>query len=268
MIADISGLAVPRMPVRLSLGKNSALATPTCALARTSCCSTWRRSGRRSSRVEGNPAGTVGTTGCPYIGVPRGIGAGALPRRMLIWFSFATTWFSSSGMFACAPPSAPSARAVWSLEATPEPQAILEQVVGALERLGAVARDLELHVQREQLEVRLSQVADQRQPHAAPRLLGGQQVRARGLVGSADAPPDVQLPLGGERPQEEVRRGVLRHLGRDPGRGQGVATARRRRSCSRSAGRTASAPPRPGRALPACGRRRSSRRSCWRALPG
>ena len=107
----------------------------------------------------------------------------------------------------------------------PEPQAILEQVVGALKRLGAVARDLDLHVQREQLEVRLSQVADQRQPHAAPRLFGGQQVRARGLVGSADAPPDVQLPLGGERPQEEVRRGVLRHIGRDPERGHGVATA-------------------------------------------
>jgi hypothetical protein len=120
VIADISGLAVPRMPVRLSLGKNSALATPTCALARTNCCSTWRRSGRRWSRVEGNPAGTVGATGCPYIGVPRGIGAGALPRRMLIWFSFARTRFSSSGMFACAPPSAPSAHGPRSVAVSPD----------------------------------------------------------------------------------------------------------------------------------------------------
>jgi hypothetical protein len=105
----------------------------------------------------------------------------------------------------------------------PEPQAIQEEVVGALERLGAVARDLELDVQRQQLEVRLGHVADQRQPHAAPRLLGGQQVRLRGLVGPADASPDVQLPLGGERPQEEVRRDVCR--GRNTERGQRVAAA-------------------------------------------
>ena len=96
---------------------------------------------------------------------------------MLIWFSFAAIWFSSSGIVASAPPSAPSAREVWSWEATPNSQAILEQVVDALERLRAVARDLELHVEREQLEVRLGQVADQRQPHAAPRLLGGEEVR-------------------------------------------------------------------------------------------
>ena len=150
----------------------------------------------------------------------------------------------------------------------PEPQAILEQVVGALERLGAVARDLELHVQREQLEVRLSQVADQRQPHAAPRLLGGQQVRARGLAGSADAPPDVQLPLGGERPQEEVRRGVLRHLGRDPERGHGVATAGHGEVVADLREELRARHPDAGRAPPVCGRRRSSRRSCWRAPPG
>ena len=142
---------------------------------------------------------------------------------MLIWFSFATTCFSSSGMFACAPPSAPSARAVWRWEASPT-QAILEQVVGALERLGAVARDLDVHVQREQLEVRLSQVADQRQPHAAPRLLGGQQVRARGLVGSADAPPMSSSHWAESAPKKKFVV-VLRHLGRDPERGHGVATA-------------------------------------------
>src|SRR2546427_6792448 len=39
----------------LTLGKNSALATPICALALTSCCSACRRSGRRSRSVDGNP---------------------------------------------------------------------------------------------------------------------------------------------------------------------------------------------------------------------
>src|SRR5437870_7234167 len=68
--ADTSGLAVPSRAVRLSLGKNSALATPIRALALTSCCSAWRRSGRRWRSVDGNPAGTVGTIGCSYIGLP------------------------------------------------------------------------------------------------------------------------------------------------------------------------------------------------------
>ncbi len=117
--ADTSGLAVPNSAVRFSFGKNSALATPMRALAPTSCCSAWRRSGRRSSSADGSPAGTVGTTACAYIGSPRGMGMGLRPSRMLIWFSFATISLSISGMVACAAPSAPSARAVSSFEATP-----------------------------------------------------------------------------------------------------------------------------------------------------
>ena len=107
-------------------------------------------------------------------------------------------------MLACAPPSAPSARDVSSFEATPDLEAIQEQVVGALVRLRAVPGDLELHVERQQLEVRLGQVADQRQPHAAPGVLGGQEVRPRRLVRATDAPPDVELPRRGERAEEEV----------------------------------------------------------------
>src|SRR5690349_2942532 len=74
--ADTSGLAVPNSAVRLSLGKNSALATPIRALALTSRCSASRKSGRRSSSADGKPAGTTGATGCSYIGLPRGIGRG------------------------------------------------------------------------------------------------------------------------------------------------------------------------------------------------
>ncbi len=89
------------------------------ALAPTSFCSACRRSGRRSSSADGNPAGTVGTTACSYIGTPRGTGPGFRPSRMLIWFSFATISLSSWGMLASAEPRAPSARDVSSFEATP-----------------------------------------------------------------------------------------------------------------------------------------------------
>ena len=89
VMADSSGLALPSMPVRLSFGRKSALATPIWALAATSCCSALSRSGRRSIRAEGSPAGTDGTTVWAKSGVPRGMGPGFLPSSVLIWFSLA-----------------------------------------------------------------------------------------------------------------------------------------------------------------------------------
>jgi hypothetical protein len=100
--AETSGLAVPSSVVMLKRGTKSAVATPMRALAATSYCSALRRSGRRSSGVDGNPTVTTGTIGCAYIGVPRGIGPGARPSRMLIWFSLAVIWLSSRGMAASA----------------------------------------------------------------------------------------------------------------------------------------------------------------------
>ena len=72
-------------------------------------------------------------------------------------------------------------------------QAIQKQIVRPLIRPRTVPGDLQLHVEREQLEVRLGQVTDQRQPHAAPRILGGEQRGAGRLVRTADATPDVEL---------------------------------------------------------------------------
>ena len=192
--AEISGLAVPNSAVRLSLGKNSALATPMRALAATSCCSTWRRSGRRSSSADGNPAGTVRHHGLLVHGRPAHDRPGRLAEQdadLVFLGDDGALDLRDGGLGA-----AQRALGAGGLElgGDAEPEAILEQIVGALVGVGAVARDLKLHVERQQLEVRLGQVADQRQPHAAPGVLGGQEVRARRLVRATDAPPDVELP--------------------------------------------------------------------------
>ena len=87
-----------------------------------------------------------------------------------------------------------------------EIEAIQEQVVGALVGIRAVPGDLQLHIEGEQLEVGLGQVADERQPDGAPRVLRGQQRGACGLVRATDAAPDVELPRHGHRRGVEVAR--------------------------------------------------------------
>ncbi|MCY1530406.1 hypothetical protein D9M68_655910 [compost metagenome] len=52
-------LAVPAEPVRLMVGKNAARAAPIFALAPFNWCSAARMSGRRASRSDGSPAGSV-----------------------------------------------------------------------------------------------------------------------------------------------------------------------------------------------------------------
>ena len=115
-----------------------------------------------------------------------------------------------------------------------ELEPILEYVVGPLVGVRAVPGDLEPHVERQQLEVRLRQVADQGQPDAAPGVLGGQQGRPRRLVRAPDAAPDVQLPRRGERAVIEVVGGVglspgpTRHASRDVGSRHAGAVVERR----------------------------------------
>jgi len=53
---ESSVLAVPKLPVRLTLGKNAARATSMLALAVRRLCSADRMSGRRSSRSDGSPS--------------------------------------------------------------------------------------------------------------------------------------------------------------------------------------------------------------------
>ena len=115
-----------------------------------------------------------------------------------------------------------------------ELEPILEDVERPLVGVGAVAGDVEPHVELQQLEVGLRQVADQRQPDAAPGVLGGQEGRPRRLVRAPDAAPDVQLPRRRERAVIEVVGGVglspgpTRHASRDVGSRHAGAVVERR----------------------------------------
>src|SRR5438309_484103 len=88
-----------------------------------------------------------------------------------------------------------------------------EEVEGVLERDPRALRDLELAVELEQLEVGLRHVAHQREQHAAPRRLGGEIIRTRGLGGAPDTAPDVDLPGEVERAEEGVEGHVPRAAG-------------------------------------------------------
>ncbi len=89
--ADNCGLIFPSNAVNPIFGKNSAMDSPTCALAERRSCSVSRTSGRRSNKAEGNPAGTSG--GSPANNPPaRWIGPGTRPNKMQSSFSVVEIW--------------------------------------------------------------------------------------------------------------------------------------------------------------------------------
>src|SRR3974390_1286656 len=76
-----SPLRYPPEAVKVTTGKNAALATPIRALADASNRSAWATSGRRSSSSAGRPAGIGGGIGCQLVTASTGIRktAGLLP---------------------------------------------------------------------------------------------------------------------------------------------------------------------------------------------
>jgi hypothetical protein len=62
-----------------------------------------------------------------------------------------------------------------------------------------LAGNLQLRVEAAQLQVAVGHRSDQRQDHAAPRLVGGQQVGQRRLGLAPNAAPEVDLPARRER---------------------------------------------------------------------
>ena len=82
-----SPLTPPRNPVRLIVGKNSALAAPMSALAATRSCSACTTSGRRSSSDAGRPGGIGGGKASPSARRSRAIGAGGRPSSSESAFS-------------------------------------------------------------------------------------------------------------------------------------------------------------------------------------
>src|SRR5262249_56008150 len=85
-------------------------------------------------------------------------------------------------------------------------QAAMEQVVGLLERRDRALGDLQLQVELAELEVARGDVRDEREQHAAARLLGGQDLCARRLVQAPDAAPQIDLPGDAEVDVVEVLR--------------------------------------------------------------
>src|SRR3974377_1258011 len=74
----------PAVPVIRILGKSLALASPMLALAATRDCSAERISGRRSKRADVRPGGMVTVNFCSRRDLPRRMGPGFLPNRILI----------------------------------------------------------------------------------------------------------------------------------------------------------------------------------------
>jgi hypothetical protein len=69
-------LALPKLAVSEIRGKKAALAAPMLALAASSCCSAARRSGRRTRRSDGSPAGRSPGICCASSGSGAGRSAG------------------------------------------------------------------------------------------------------------------------------------------------------------------------------------------------
>jgi hypothetical protein len=91
-----SVLVTPKEPVSAMRGKRRALASPMFAVAAARSCSAARTSGRRSSRAEGSPAGTVLGSFCSSIARPRGMAPGLWPRSTESSFSLRATRRSMS----------------------------------------------------------------------------------------------------------------------------------------------------------------------------
>ena len=115
-------------------------------------------------------------------------------------------------MLAAAEASAPSAREVWQpgdhalLEAAPE------EGIGAIEGIRRAPGDVEAQIEGQQLEVGQGHVAHQGEEHPAAPLLGREQFGAGRLVRAPDASPHVDLPRGGQAPEEQVVGTALRPI--------------------------------------------------------
>jgi len=119
---------------------------------------------------------------CASSTIPRGIGPGLRPSRMLsrnadlIFLRHDGALELRDVCLGFA--ESPLGPRRLELRGNAQREAILEQIERVLVGVPAVPGDLELHVESQELEVRLRQVADQRQPHAAPGVFTGQEGRA------------------------------------------------------------------------------------------
>ncbi|MCY1212053.1 hypothetical protein D9M72_237800 [compost metagenome] len=89
----------PKRPLRLTAGRYSACAAPSCALAAMAACSACSTSGRRDSSAAGRSAPIDGGCSSPT-GLPRSIGPGSRPSSTDSAFSVCAMPLRSTGMVA------------------------------------------------------------------------------------------------------------------------------------------------------------------------
>ena len=143
--------------------------------------------------------------------MPRGIGPGLRPSSTLIAFSWSDDAALEIGDLRLRLRERGLGPRDLQLVADTAPETTREEVERLLERLGRLARDREFAVELEQREVRLRDAGHEREQHAAPNFLGGEQRLLGRFAGAADATPDVDLPGQREGAVEEimVTRGVF-----------------------------------------------------------
>jgi hypothetical protein len=146
------------------------------------------QSGRRSSRSEGRPAGRSSGCHCSARLCPRGIWPGLLPSNRLKAFSVRATWRCRLAMADCVGP--PGFR-LGHVQFGDDAVAVVELDLGQLERVAArvqgFARDLQLAIERAQVEVgghagHQSSSARLRRPSSVARA-GRGRTRLRGAPG-------------------------------------------------------------------------------------
>ena len=174
----------PEVPVILILGKSLALASPILALAATRDCSA-RMSGRRSRRAEVKPGGTVTVNFCSRRDLPRGMGPGLRPRRILIWFSFCSMARCRSGTTARAPVDEVCGHDHRGSAIITNVISVCHQFEGIFPVFHGAVADFELLVQGPELDVSPGHVGHQGLDDEFAVLLRGED-SARGLRKPAD----------------------------------------------------------------------------------
>ena len=174
------------------------------ALAATSCCSAARMSGRRSSNSDGSPAGTSTRIGVRSQRATARNGAGVAAEQhaeRVLELAGLTLEVGDvvggGGQLALAPSQI-------ELRADALPGAGAQDAHALAPRVDRSPADRELLVDLEQRDVARRHVAHERQQHRAPRLLGGQDVRARGFRRAREPTPQIHLERQVERGAEDL----------------------------------------------------------------
>ena len=176
------------------LGKKSAMATPTRALAARRFCSARRISGRRSSSADGQTGGDFRRQTLLQQSGMALDRAGIAPEKhvdlVFLEHNLALQLRHIGGN--CAEIGLGGGGFQFGSGAALE--TLGKKLQSILEGLGASFGDVQCEIQLQQFEIGLGHAAHQGNHHAPPRFLGGQELRQGGFIQAADAAPEVDFP--------------------------------------------------------------------------